>query len=357
MGELDFVAPFLKGKVLAVTGSNGKTTTTSLIGHLLSEAGFKVRTAGNIGAPLAEAVGVDLDYIAVELSSFQLSWVRHFPVDLAVVTNLAPDHIDWHGTYENYISCKMKLLTQLKPGGQGIVQERDLGWIPGERGNIISLIGGETPGEADACVSLLVSDRKVTYVTANGEQTLFTAEDLPLLGLHNMENGGMAFLACLLQGADINTLRSALRTFRGLPHRCELIGIRKGVRYVDDSKGTNVAATITALQSLNGKKVIILGGQGKGEDYSSLAQAVKEHASCAVLIGSDGPRIRESLIGAGFSDFFEEEDMEHAVHRASRVAREEETVLLSPACTSWDMYPNYKERGRHFQELVHRLES
>lgn len=358
MGELDFVAPFLKGKILAVTGSNGKTTTTSLIGHLLSECGFRVKTAGNIGSPIAEAAGMDLDYIAVELSSFQLHWVQNFPVDLALVTNLAPDHLDWHGSYEKYVSSKMHLLTQVKPGGQSVVQIRDLARIPDGCANVIPLIPGEEQGSVDAKASLVVSKNKALYLTENGEQqTLFTEQDMPLLGLHNMENGGMAFLACLLQGADQTTLRNALRTFKGLPHRCELVGTRNGVRYVDDSKGTNVAATVTALQSLPGEKIIILGGQGKGEDYSALAQAVKRHAVCAVLIGSDGPRIRESLIKANFSDFFEEGDMEQAVFRASKVAREGETVLLSPACTSWDMYPNYKERGRHFQELVRRLES
>lgn len=354
LGELDFVAPFLKGKILAVTGSNGKTTTTALMGHLLSTCGFRVRTVGNIGSPLAEAAFEEVDFLVAELSSFQLHWAHDYTVDLALITNLAPDHIDWHGSYENYVQSKAGLLGKVKPGGKMIVQARDLEWL-GHQDQAITLkwYDSENNPTAKERDNLVLGPKEAYFTTSlSGGQTLFQLKEVPLLGKHNLENAAMAFLACLLIGAPEEKLRNGLRSFQGLPHRCESVVVRNEVLYIDDSKGTNVAATVTALESLPGKKVIILGGQGKGEDYTPLAHAVQKYARAAVLIGAEADNINKSLLEAGFQDIRREPDMEKAVVSASELALKGDTVLLSPACTSWDMYPNYKERGKHFQKIA-----
>lgn len=357
MGELDFVSPYLRGKFLAITGSNGKTTTTTLIGHLLSNCGFKVKTVGNIGSPLADAAFEETDFIVAELSSFQLYWSHQYTADLAVVTNLAPDHIDWHGSYENYIASKSSLLARVRTGGAIIAQARDLDLL-GHRDQTIPLQWAET-GEKTTTKrrkSLDLRDNEISFTTpSSGKRILFGPEDVPLQGKHNLENAAMAFLACVLCGAPEESLRDGLRSFQGLPHRCQSVAVRNGVQYVDDSKGTNVAATVTALESLPGKKIIILGGQGKGENYAPLAEAVSKHARAAVLIGAETENIEKSLLKAGYLEVHREPDMKCAVISASKLAQKGDMVLLSPACTSWDMYPNYKERGKDFQKIAREL--
>jgi UDP-N-acetylmuramoylalanine--D-glutamate ligase len=185
---------------------------------------------------------------------------------------------------------------------------------------------------------------------------LFAYESLPLLGRHNRENAAMAMAAIELLGLDIRRAEPLLGTFSALPHRCEAVTTISGVNYVDDSKGTNVAAAVTALESLPGKKIVILGGQGKGEAYEPLAEAVKRSARLALVMGTEREKIQEALQKAGFKGVIPVRDMEEAVERAHREALAGETVLLSPACTSWDAYPNYKERGKHFQRLVHAIQ-
>ncbi len=355
-GELDFVAPFLKGRILAVTGSNGKTTTTSLMGHLLSECGFQTKTVGNIGSPIAEAAFQDTDFVVTELSSFQLHWMDNFPVDLAIMTNLAPDHIDWHGSFEKYVHSKIRLLNQVRSQGETIAQSRDLHWIKTQREGIISLT--DVIENCDNGRHLVLNGQEILFFDGKkAPQRLFGYSDSPLLGQHNLENCAMAFLGCLLQNVDPHKLLSAMKTFVGPPHRCEPVRTYQGICFIDDSKGTNVAATVTALNSLPGRKIVILGGQGKGEDYTPLARAVKHNASAAIVIGIETPKICQALQKAGCDTILPTRDMETAVRQALLLARHGDTVLLSPACTSWDMYPNYKERGNHFQSLVQNLES
>ncbi len=353
-GELDFVSPYLSGIVIGVTGSNGKTTTTSMIGYYLSQMGYSVMTGGNIGNAVAHAAGKEYDFIVLELSSFQLHWAKEFICDFAVVTNLAPDHIDWHGSYENYVAAKANLLNCLAPGGGAIYQSRDEEALNIARDDIkrYPLYWGEKDPHQRGVY--LDDGVKAAWVNGGGcrmKRRLFFFDDVKLLGKHNLENAAMALgVLALFNAGDVPP--ALIGSYVPPKHRCAFAGEARGLTFVDDSKGTNVAATVTAMASLPGTKVIILGGQGKGEDYAPLAAAVKEYARAAVVLGSEKEKIAAALTAAGVADYKLAADMEEAVKTACALAAAGDTVLLSPACTSWDMYPSYNVRGDHFCAIV-----
>lgn len=345
-GELDFVYPYLNGKIIAVTGSNGKTTTASMIGFFLAKLGYNCLTGGNIGNALAKAAGVSYDYIALELSSFQLHWAERFRTDVSVVTNLAPDHIDWHGSYEKYVAAKARIISSLNENGTAIYQERDRGELRAAGGLPLSWSGvGGTDG-----IYMDEAGGRAWIVRGGTESILFDFKDVLLLGKHNLENAAMATAA--LRCFGITTPPGLISCYTPPGHRCAYVGETNGVIFVDDSKGTNVAASVTAMSSLPHRKVVILGGKGKGEDYAPLADAVKKYASWAVLLGEEKERIAGALEAAGYGAYSFAADMDEAVEAAYRKAGAGETVLLSPACTSWDMYPNYTARGEHFAKAA-----
>ncbi len=348
VGEVDLTRPYMDGIVVAITGTNGKTTTTSLTAHLLRHAGLDAVEAGNIGAPLGALAGQKRDVFVVELSSFQLYWTHHALFDVSVVTNLAPDHIDWHGGYDRYVAAKRRILERRTPHGWAVIQEMDREILRSlNTPRIVGLSHGVPSGDG-----LWMEDRSVS-ITINGHSTkFFDVESLPLLGRHNVENGAMAVAACFLSTNRTEDWAAGFQSYQPPPHRCQLVGTVKEVTYVDDSKGTNVASTCAALRSLPGHKVIILGGRGKGENYETLASAVNETCRWAVLIGEERQAIADALKLRGFSHWTLAESMDEAVDHASKEAQIGDTVLLSPACTSWDMYDNYEVRGDHFQQLV-----
>ena len=351
-GELDFVIPHIRtNNLVCVTGSNGKSTVTSLIGHVLNRSGLKSGTGGNLGTSSARFTQEDFDAVVLELSSFQLSRAtKNLHAKIAIITNLAPDHIDWHGSYESYVEAKSRVLTLRDPNGWGIIQDRDYD-ILRPSGKIIVLSWNETPNHKTEGHIFMAEDRAI--LTINGESsTLFTYTDTTLIGSHNLENVAMTLCAVKLLGVDVSRAEFLLEGFRPLPHRCEDAGTLDGVQYIDDSKGTNVAATITAMKCIPGRKVIILGGQGKGEDYTPLAEAVKSECDYAVLIGEEAPKLQEALQREGYTNFRRVKDMEEAVNVSQSLATPGMVVLLSPACTSWDMYKSYKARGEHFCKIV-----
>lgn len=346
-GELDFLAPWMKGRPIAVTGTNGKTTTTALIGHLLTRRGYRVGVAGNIGVPLASVAGQDFDFCVMELSSFQLHWNSHFTPDVAVLTNLAPDHLDWHGSYDAYLSAKGRVFGKPESWNWAITQSVDASIVP-PGGKLCTLGRG-----GERWIELV--DRSAVLHGSQGDVTLFTHEHLNLMGRHNVENAAMATAAVTLATAAIDPW-AGLSDFVSPPHRCQPVGTVRGVTYINDSKGTNVASTVTALQGLEGPKWIILGGKGKGEDYAPLARAVKQYALGALVLGAEADKIEAALRTAGVEFVERVTDLPAAVDRAAQLAEAGDTVLLSPSCTSWDMYRSYEERGDHFIRLVRRLE-
>lgn len=350
-GELDFVYPFLSGKIIAITGSNGKTTTASMAGHFLMKSGAASLTVGNIGDPIADAAFAKTDFLVIELSSFQLSAAKNFRCDAAAVTNLAPDHIDWHGSYENYAKAKAVIIKCLNGGDRVIFQKRDRAPLDISEG-----FGYPLSWERPCGVKGIYMDRGAScafIIGADGEGPLQLLDfaSVRLLGSHNLENAAMASAALFLLGQKIPQAEE-ISDFEPPRHRCAFVASCNGVKFVDDSKGTNVAASVAAMSSLDGDKVMILGGQGKGEDYGPLADALSKYAKGAVLMGSEKAKIAMALEAAGYKKYMIAETMEDAVEAAYRQASSGDTVLLSPACTSWDMYPDYGARGDHFSRIV-----
>ena len=355
-GELDFVLPHIKTKnLICVTGSNGKSTVTSLTGHILNKAGLKAAAGGNLGTASSNFTNENenFDAVVLELSSFQLARAKNnLHSKISIVTNIAPDHIDWHGSFENYVEAKSRVLSLRDPEGWGIIQDRDFE-ILNASGKLITLSWDKKSKHKTNGHIFMNEEGQEAFLTLNGKtERLFKFSDTTLIGSHNFENVAMCLCAVKLMGVEISGAKFLLEGFKPLPHRCEYAGTINGVQYIDDSKGTNVAATITAMTSIKGRKIIILGGQGKGEDYSPLAEAVKNECNFAVLIGEEAPKIQNALENSGYKNFKKVSTMEEAVDLCESLAEPGMVVLLSPACTSWDMYKSYKARGEHFCKIV-----
>ena len=355
-GELDFVLPHIKTeKLICVTGSNGKSTVTSLIGHIFNKAGYKTATGGNLGTASSTFTQEKFDAVVLELSSFQLARAKNnMHSFVSIVTNLAPDHIDWHGSYENYVEAKSRVLTLRDSEGYGIIQDRDYEML-NPKGKIIVLSWNKTPEHKTEGNIFMGEDK--AELTLNGKtELLFNYSDTDLIGSHNLENVAMSLCALkLILSTSSYEPKFLLEGFKPLPHRCELAGIIDGVKYVDDSKGTNVAASVTAMQCIKGRKIVIVGGKGKGEQYEPLAEVVKAECDYAVLIGEEAEKIESALKNSGFENFKRASTMEEAVETAKNFAKAGMVILLSPACTSWDMYTSYKKRGEHFCSIVNNL--
>ncbi len=335
LGELELAWRLLPNEFIAVTGTNGKTTTVELIGHIHREAGLPVAVAGNVGAALSGLVGT-IDpraTVVCEASSFQLDDALTFAPEAAVLLNITPDHLDRHGTFDAYRDAKLRIFAH-----QG---EGDVAVLPASLAEI------ELPrGVRRLCFD---ADRRPDIA------------GLRLRGEHNSQNAMAAAAACLARGVDPDAVREGLRTFAGVPHRLQEVGSRDGVLYVNDSKATNVASTLVALRAFpRGGLHLILGGQGKSQDFAPLRGPVAASCRAVYLIGEDATRIAAALAGGGGPEgaavpLHECGDLERAVAAASAAARAGETVLLSPACASFDQFANFEARGERFAELVAKL--
>jgi UDP-N-acetylmuramoylalanine--D-glutamate ligase len=357
LGELELAWRLLANDFLAVTGTNGKTTTVELIGHIHRVAGAPVAVAGNVGTALSSFVGtVDTRArIVCEASSFQLEDTLAFAPEVAVLLNLAPDHLDRHGTMDAYTRAKLRIFANQRSEQVAILPaDLDVGAIPGAARRI-HFGAGE---RAD----LSLADGVMSW---RGE-ALLAAHELAIPGRHNLYNAMAAAAACLECGLDVESVRAGLRSFGGVAHRLELVAEHAGVRYVNDSKATNVASTLVALEALapvpaedsraragvaSGPIHLILGGQGKGQDFAPLAPAVARACRVVYLIGEDAPSIASALAGTGVA-VESCETLERAVELARDRTRAGETVLLSPACASFDQFADFEARGERFRELA-----
>jgi UDP-N-acetylmuramoylalanine--D-glutamate ligase len=351
--EIELAGRFLRGRLIGITGSNGKTTTTSLIGHILKSAGFPTQVAGNIGSPLIGCVDeTQKDSVTVaELSSFQLELIDLFRPDISVFLNLTPDHIDRHHTFEAYAAAKGRIFENQTAHDAAVLNADDPAIAPyaPQRPRVFWFSRKERVAQG-----AFLHGEEIVFRLDGGEEAVLRREEIPLPGAHNLENVLAAVAATRLAGASTSAIAQAVRSFAGVEHRIEFVGEISGVRYYNDSKATNVDATLKALDSFPGRIFIILGGKDKGSDYTVLQKPLREKAVLALLIGAAAEKIENQI--AGSVPIARSQTIERAVETTFQAARAGDIVLLAPACASFDQFENYEHRGRVFKELVKQLE-
>jgi len=349
LAEVEIAFPLLDGPVVGITGSNGKSTTTALAGAMIAASGKKVEVCGNIGKPLASCVHGPRDRIfVVELSSFQLEGIRTFRPRAAALLNLAPDHLDRYPDMRSYGAAKAMIFAHQGPEDIAVLNADDP-WVASQSPPSLRRFFSRRRAVPDGCY--LDGDRVIEMVPGSSPQELFAVTDLPLAGVHNLENAMAAALLARSVGTDTSSLRNGLKRFRGLPHRMEKVGEFAGVSWWDDSKGTNPAATAKSLEGFPDASVhLILGGRNKGADFRDLAGIVGRKARRVYLIGESARELADALSGVAPHEHCG--TLERAVTAAEGHIRAGEAVVLSPACASFDQFQNFMERGRHFQHLV-----
>lgn len=343
LGELELAWRMLGNEFIAVTGTNGKTTTVELIGHIHCEAGLAVEVAGNVGTALSSLVGHIDERAAVvcEASSFQLEDTLEFAPEAAVMLNFTPDHLDRHGTLEEYLAAKLELFARQCSDDLAVLPLDPT--IEGVGGEARRIHFGEGPH-----AELSHLEGQLWW----RERPLLAVEELRLRGAHNLQNAMAAAAVCLGREVDSAAVCDGLRTFPGVAHRLEEVSRRAGVIYVNDSKATNLASTLVALQAYAGSRIhLILGGQGKGQDFMPLRNAVELGARAVYLIGEDAPLIAEALEGIAVP-VRRCGELERALAVAGEYAEPGDVILLSPGCASFDQFSDFQARGERFRELV-----
>jgi UDP-N-acetylmuramoylalanine--D-glutamate ligase len=347
--EMELAWRFLRGHLVCITGSNGKTTTTSLIGHILETAGLPVQVAGNIGTPLISRVDVSSDagFTVVEASSFQLESISAFRPDIAVLLNITPDHLDRHGSFEAYGRAKARMFENQTENDSAVLNADDA--VAPQYAPTGPQVFWFSRQKRVASGCFLRGD-EIVFRNDGSETVLLRREDIGLRGDHNVENVLAAAAAATLAGVEPAAIAAGVHSFAGVEHRIEFVAAISGVEYFNDSKATNVDATLKALDAFSGNLLVILGGKDKGCDYAILRESLRQHARMVLLIGAAADKIESQLDGvvpverAG--------TMARAVELAEEHARPGDTVLLAPACASFDQFESYEHRGRVFKQLV-----
>ena len=351
--EVELADRFLHGRLIGITGSNGKTTTTSLVEHILKTAGFSTILAGNIGTPLIARVEQTSDetVAVVELSSFQLELIETFRPNISVFLNLTPDHLDRHHTLEAYGRAKARIFENQTEADSAILNADDPATTP--------LVPAKPHvywfnRKQRVAQGAFVRGNEIVFRHDGQEEAVLNLKEIPLPGAHNVENVLAAVAATYLAGAEPVAIAKGVRSFAGVEHRLEFVAEISGVRYYNDSKATNVDATLKALDAFPGRILIVLGGKDKGSDYTVLQKPLREKAILALLIGAAADKIEKQITGSVAIE--RAGTIERAVEIASHAARPGDVVLLAPACASFDQFQNYEHRGRVFKDLVHQLE-
>lgn len=356
VGEVELASWYLTGRIIGVTGANGKTTTTALIGHLLRESGVPVQVGGNVGLPYPPAIDLvasssDGSWNVLELSSFQLESIRTFRAHIGVVLNVTPDHLDRHGTFEAYAAAKERLFLNQQADDYAVLNADDATCTGyGERVRSQTVWFSRTR-KLDQGASVRAGE--IVMRRGRESASLAQVDQIPIRGPHNLENTLAATTAAWLAGAPAEAIRRAMPTFKAVEHRLEFVRRVAGVDYYNDSKATNVDATQKALEAFAGNLWVILGGKDKGSDYTVLRDLVRTKARAVLLIGAAAEKIAGQLDGA--APMIEAGTIARAVKLAAERSRPGETVLLAPACASFDQFENYEHRGRVFKELVRAL--
>jgi UDP-N-acetylmuramoylalanine--D-glutamate ligase len=350
VGEIELAYRHLRGTIIAVTGSNGKSTTTALIGHILSVAGRRPIVAGNIGEPLIAALDTEnpRTYV-VELSSFQLETVDTFRADVGLLLNITPDHMDRYPSFDAYAAAKHRVFRNQRPSDVAIMNASERRATP--RGSVPRTWRFSAAGRVEQGAFLDVDE---LVVSLDGHERRLARAALKLQGMPNVENALAAWLAARAVGVDDMDVQIAFGSFEGLPHRMVLVRELDGIRFVNDSKGTNVDATLKSLEGYASSSVLlILGGKDKAGEFERMRELVGRKARYVLTIGAAADRIAQALEGA--APLVPLADMQKAVAWARQHAQPGDTVLLSPACASFDQYRNFEHRGQHFEELVRAL--
>jgi UDP-N-acetylmuramoylalanine--D-glutamate ligase len=356
IGELELAARFLKGKVVAITGSNGKTTTTTLVGEILKAAGMPTLVGGNIGLPVIELIDESSDETVsvLEVSSFQLETVEEFHPQIAVVLNITPDHLDRHGSFENYAAAKARITE--RQGAQDFLvlngEDKATQMVAGKTKAQVFWFSGRRPIKQGA----FAHGESVLFVAKEGgkAEPIMPVSEIPLKGAHNVENVLAAACVARLAGVSAEVIRGAVRGFKAVEHRLEFVAEIDGVAYYNDSKATNVDATMKAVASFDGGIHLILGGKDKDSDYGQMAALVRERVKVVYTIGSAAEKIEHQL--RGVVKMKSAGTLAVAVRDATADAVPGDVVLLAPACSSFDQFENYEHRGRVFREIVHELQ-
>ncbi|MGB9435303.1 MAG: UDP-N-acetylmuramoyl-L-alanine--D-glutamate ligase [Candidatus Acidiferrum sp.] len=350
--EIELAYRFLEGELIGITGSNGKTTTTTLVYHILKTAGLKAILAGNVGTPLIACVeAMNAKTVSVvELSSFQLELTDKFRPDIGVFLNLTPDHLDRHKTLEAYAAAKARIFLKQTELDAAVLNADDAPTVAmAPKKPQVFWFSQKHLVEKGACVR----GEDVVIVHGGKEEFVMKIAEIPLAGAHNVENVLAAAMVARLANVDAATIGNAVRSFAGVEHRLEFVTEIGGVRYFNDSKATNVDATLKALDAFPGRILVILGGKDKGSDYTALQKPLREKAILALLIGAASDKIEKQIMGSVAIE--RAGTLEHAVQVASQAAKAGDVVLLAPACASFDQFQNYEQRGQVFKELVRRL--
>jgi UDP-N-acetylmuramoylalanine--D-glutamate ligase len=355
ISEIEFAAPFTNAKTIGITGSNGKTTTTMLVYHLLKSAGINVGLGGNIGKSFARQVAQDnFDYYVLELSSFQLDGIIKYRPDIAIITNISPDHLDrYNYQYENYIASKFRI-TMNQTEEDFLIYDADdeaiSEWLTRNKTNAQLIpFSLEKTFKKGAFLN-----HNTMEVAINEEEFVMDSQYIALEGKHNLKNAMAATTVAKLLNIRKATIRESLANFQGVEHRLEKVLKIQNVQYINDSKATNVNATFFALDSMNSPTIWIVGGVDKGNDYSELMSLVHEKVKAIICLGVENKKIIEAF-GNVVDLMVEVTSMNDAVRMAQRMAEKGDTVLLSPACASFDLFNDYEDRGRQFKQAVQNL--
>jgi UDP-N-acetylmuramoylalanine--D-glutamate ligase len=352
--EVELAWRFLRGKLVAITGSNGKTTTTALLAHILQTSNIPTLIGGNIGIPLLALVerSTDPAVTVAEISSFQLETIDKFRPEIGVLLNLTPDHLDRHRTFGDYASAKMRMFeNQL---------ERDMAVLNADDPEITKRMPAKPhifwfSRQKRVATGTFLRDNEIIFRNEGSEAALARRDQIQLRGEHNLENVLAACAAAYLAGATPAAIASGVKSFRGVEHRLEFAGEISGVQFYNDSKATNVDAAVKAIEAFPGPLVVILGGKDKGSPYTPLRDVLHGRARLTLLIGEAAPKIAADLDGA--VEIRQAGTIERAMQLAVEAAQRGDTVLLAPACSSFDQFENYEQRGRAFKELVARREN
>ena len=361
VSEIEFAGRYTDAKTICITGSNGKTTTTMLTYHILCEAGYNVGLAGNVGRSFAWQVAEQaFDYYVIELSSFQLDGMYDFRADVAILLNITPDHLDrYEYKFQNYIDSKFRILQNMTKEQTFVYWSED----PVIKAELEKrTIGASMAPFIDTRNETRDTRYRAQYLVDEDElifgfeeELRIKTEEITIKGKHNMYNSMAAAVAANIMGVKNETIRRSLATFQGVEHRLEYVATIRGVRYINDSKATNVNSCWYALQSMKTPVVLILGGTDKGNDYSEIADLVREKVHTLIFMGLDNKKLNEYFGLNSNCKIVDTDNLADAVKAAYEVAQKGDTVLLSPCCASFDLFKNYEDRGEQFKEAVKKL--